>query len=295
MRELRRADVVHVFSASYFSFVLSPWPAVRVARAVGKPIVFNYHSGEAPDHLRRSALARRTLRAADVNVVPSRFLQEVFAKFRIPALVIPNVVDLDRFAYRDRRTPRPRLVSTRNFEPMYNVACTLRAFQLVQRRFPEATLTLVGHGSQQSALEQLARDLGLQHVTFTGRLAPERMPQAYDSADLYVQTPSIDNMPMSVLEAFASGTPVVSTDVGGVRAMLTDRVHGRLVPDNDPQAVANAVIELLDDPVGAVQLARQARAACDAYTWTATRDRWLDVYRSTLPRAAVAGATVAAQ
>jgi glycosyltransferase involved in cell wall biosynthesis len=295
VRELRHADVVHVFSASYFSFVLAPWPAVRVARALSKPVVFNYHSGEAPDHLARSAVARRTLRNADVNVVPSRFLQDVFARFGIPALVIPNIVDLDRFVFRDRRPLRPRLVSTRNFEPMYNVTCTLRAFQIVQRRFPDATLTVVGHGSQQSALQQLARELGLQHVTFRGRVPPDAMPRAYDSADLYVQTPSIDNMPMSVLEAFASGTPVVSTDVGGVRAMLTDRVHGRLVPDNDHEAVAEAIIELLDDPARAVQLARQARAACEAYTWTATRDHWLDVYRSTLHRAEFADATVAAQ
>jgi L-malate glycosyltransferase len=295
VREFRHADVVHVFSASYFSFVLSPWPAVRVARALAKPVVLNYHSGEAPDHLQRSALARRTLRKVDANVVPSRFLQDVFARFGIPAMVVPNIVDVNRFLFRERRPVKPRLVSTRNFEPMYNVACTLRAFQIVQRRFPDATLTLVGHGSQDSALRRLAGDLGLRHVTFTGRVAPEDMPSVYASADLYLQTPSIDNMPMSVLEAFASGTPVVSTDVGGVRAMLTDGVHGRLVGDNDHEGAARAIIELLDDPGSALQLARRARAACDAYTWEATREQWLQIYRSTLHRAELAGAPVAAQ
>jgi glycosyltransferase involved in cell wall biosynthesis len=294
VRELRHADVVHVFSASYFSFVLSPWPAVRVARALGKPVVFNYHSGEAPDHLQRSALARRTLRAADVNVVPSRFLQEVFAGFRIPALVIPNIVDLRRFQFRERRPLRPHLVSTRNFEPMYNVACTLRAFAIVQSRVPDARLTLAGFGSQDAALRRLASDLGLRHVTFTGRVQPDAMPAVYASGDLYVQTPRIDNMPMSVLEAFASGTPVVSTDVGGVPAMLTDRVHGRLAPDDDHQAVAVSIVELLEHPDHALELARHARSACDAYTWDVTRAQWLSAYRSTLERAEVAGAPVVA-
>src|SRR5687768_9020920 len=80
-RELRRADVVHVFSASYSSFLLAPLPAVIVARLLGKPVVLNYHSGEAPDHLRRSGIARRTLRKqVDLNVVPSAFLRNVLAR-----------------------------------------------------------------------------------------------------------------------------------------------------------------------------------------------------------------------
>ena len=64
VRHLRRSDVVHVFSASYWSFLLAPLPAVIVARLLGRPVLINYHSGEAPDHLRRSAIARNTLRAA---------------------------------------------------------------------------------------------------------------------------------------------------------------------------------------------------------------------------------------
>src|ERR671913_1982188 len=85
VRELRHVDVVHVFSASYFSFLLAPWPAVQVARLLGKPVVLNYRSGEAPDHLARSPLARRTLERVNLNVVPSRFLHDVFAGFGIPS------------------------------------------------------------------------------------------------------------------------------------------------------------------------------------------------------------------
>ena len=70
-RELRRADVVHVFSASYFSFLLAPLPAVLIAKLLGKPVVMNYRSGQAPDHLRRSAIARGTLRWVERNAVPS--------------------------------------------------------------------------------------------------------------------------------------------------------------------------------------------------------------------------------
>ena len=279
-RELRRADVVHVFSASYTGFALSTVPAVLVATALGKPVVLNYHSGEAPDHLARSRCARWLLRdVVAINVVPSRFLQEVFGRFGLRASVIFNSIDLDRFAYRPRTTVAPRVLSTRNFEPLYNVACTLRAFAHIQKQHPDATLTLIGAGSQDTALRALAATLRLKHVTFAGRVRPADMPAFYADAGIYIQTPSIDNMPLSVLEAFASGLPVVSTRVGGVPSILTDGVHGLLADDDDDHAVAAHVLELLANPARAHTLAAAAYATCRVYEWRAVRDGWLSVYR----------------
>ena len=279
LKELRRADVVHVFSASYFSFLLAPLPAVIVAKLYGKPVVMNYRSGEAPDHLRRSAIARRVLRWVERNAVPSRFLQEVFAQFAIAADIIPNIVDVDRFAFRRRAPLAPKVLSTRNFEGLYNVACTLRAFALVQREHPDASLTLVGGGSQERALRELAGTLELRNVTFAGRVAPSDIWRYYADADIYLQTPDIDNMPASVLEAYASGCVVVATDAGGVPAILTNETHGLLVGCNDPEAAAAAVLRVLSDPALAERLADQARQACDRYRWASVRARWVALYR----------------
>jgi glycosyltransferase involved in cell wall biosynthesis len=293
VRQLRHADVVHVFSASYTSFILAPWPAVRVARLLGKPVVLNYRSGEAPDHLARSPLARRTLRGADLNVVPSRFLRDVFASFAIDATVIPNVVDTDRFRFRPRTPLRPRVLSTRNFEPLYNVACTVRAFRLVQDRYPDATLTLVGSGSQEPALRALAATLGLRGVTFAGRVPSDAIAAFYADADLYVQTPDIDNMPSSILEAWASGLPVVSTEAGGVPAILTDGRDGLLAPLGDHEAVAGALLRLLEAPSWAAALAEAGRANAETFTWAGIRGRWVEAYRSVCRTAGAAAAVPA--
>jgi glycosyltransferase involved in cell wall biosynthesis len=282
IRELARADVVHVFSASYSSFLLAPLPAILVARALGRPVVLNYRSGQAPDHLRRSAIARTTIARVDRNVVPSSFLAGVFAEFGIGSTIVPNIVDLKRFRYRERDPLRPRLVSTRNLEPLYNVAATIRAFRLVQDRWPGAALTLVGSGSQEADLRALTARLELQHVTFAGRVSPDEIAGFYAASDIYVQSPDIDNMPTSVLEAFASGLPVVSTDAGGIPAILTDGVHGLLAPPADHEMMAHHVLRLLDDPAFARSLARAAHATCHACTWPAVREQWLDVYRSVL-------------
>jgi len=287
IRELRQADIVHVFSASYFSFLLAPLPAVLVAKLLGKPVVMNYRSGQAPDHLKRSRIARATLRWVDRNAVPSRFLHEVFAGFGIASQIIPNIVDVERFRFRARGTLQPHVLSTRNFEGLYNVACTLRAFKRVQDRYAEATLTLIGAGAEEMSLRSLAAELGLRHVRFVGRVPPSEIWRYYAEADIYLQTPDIDNMPSSILEAFATGCPVVATSAGGVPAILTDAVHGLLVPCNDDEAAAAAIFRLLNEPQLAARLATTARESCEQYRWEKVRAQWVALYRGTLRIGAV--------
>lgn len=286
IRELARADVVHIFSAAYWSFLLAPLPAMVIARALGRPVVLNYHSGEGPDHLARSCIARAAIARADHCVVPSPFLADVFGRFGLDASVVPNVISLERFAFRDRDPLRPRLLSARNLSHPYNVACTLRAFRNIQAHRPDATLTVVGSGSDAPRLRHLVKELGLRAVSFVGRVEPEAMAAIYADHDLYMQSPDIDNMPLSVMEAFASGLPVVSTDVGGVRAMLQDGRHGLLAPPNDHQGLAAHALYLLSHPEAARQIARSAHASLAAYTWSTLREEWLRVYRGVLPRQA---------
>jgi glycosyltransferase involved in cell wall biosynthesis len=279
LKQLPRVDVAHVFSASYSSFLLAPLPAIVVARALGCPVILNYRSGEAPDHLARSAVARRALASVDLNVVPSRFLVDVFAGFGIPATIIPNLVDLSRFRFRTRQPLQPRILSTRNLDSLYNVACTVRAFRLVQDRYPEASLTLVGGGADEPSLRALVKTLALNHVTFVGRVRPSDIADYYASHDIYVQSPNIDNMPTSILEAYASGLPVVSTDAGGISAMLVHGEHGLLAPLNDHERLAAHILSLLESPSLSDRLTRAALATCDAYAWSAIREQWLRAYR----------------
>jgi glycosyltransferase involved in cell wall biosynthesis len=291
IRQLARADVVHVFSASYSSFLLAPLPAILIARALGRPVILNYRSGEAPDHLKRSPVARWALRHVALNIVPSRFLADVFARFGVDALVVPNVVDFDHFTFRDREPLRARLLSTRNFDPLYNVACTLRAFRLVQDRWPDASLTLVGAGREEPALRALARQLKLRNVVFAGSVGPDEIAGWYADHDIYIQSPDIDNMPTSVIEAYASGLPVVSTDAGGIPTILSHGEHGLLAAVNDHEGLARHVLALLDNPDAARRYARAGFQSCQTCTWTNARQQWLRAYRSVLAGAAASRST----
>ena len=276
---LRRVDVVQVFSASYWSFVLAAVPAILAARSLAKRVVLHYHSGEADDHLARwGTLVHPWLRLTDEIVVPSEYLRGVFARHGYRARVIRNVVDTSCFRYRERAPLRPRLLSTRNLEPYYRVDNTLEAFALLRAQYPEATLTVAGYGREEGRLRRLAASLGAAGVRFVGRVEPRAMPDLCDQADVFVNSSVVDNQPVSVLEAFAAGLPAVSTGAGDIAAMVRDGETGLLVPPGDPAAMAKAVTSLLENPDRALLIARRARQEVEKYTWPRVRDAWAAVY-----------------
>ncbi|HEY6247766.1 MAG TPA: glycosyltransferase family 4 protein [Pyrinomonadaceae bacterium] len=273
-------DVIHVFSASYFSFVIAPTPAILIARLYGRKVLLNYHSGEAEDHLRRwRRTAIPTIRLADVVVVPSEYLVEVFAKFGLTAHSINNLINTSHFPFRDRVPLRPVFLSNRNLESHYGVDIVLRAFAIIQERISEATLTVVGDGSQRQALESLALELGLQHTLFRGRVEPSTIARYYDEADIYINGSEIDNQPLSLLEAFACGIPIVTTDAGGIPTIISDGETGMLVPRGDFAQLAERAIRLLNDPELARHLIEQGSRECRKYSWDVVRDAWLQTYR----------------
>lgn len=279
-RGLKDADVAHIFSASYWSFLLAPAPAMLVARLQRKKALINYRSGEARDHLRRFRTARSILRKADSLVVPSGYLVDVFREFGLPARVTPNIVDLSLFSFRERELLRPHLVCTRGLHPYYRPEVVVRAFAEVRREFPEAVLDLVGSGPQEREIRKLVRDLGVQGVTFAGAVPRDRISQFYDAADIFINASEVDNMPVSILEAFASGTPVVSTAPESMRYLIEHERTGLLSPPGDASALARNVTRLLRDSDLARRIAAQAYEDSKIYRWSNVRAQWLEIYRS---------------
>lgn len=273
-------DVIHVFSASYYSFLLAPTPAVLVARLFRKKTILNYRSGEAADHLKkwkRSVIP--TIQLFDAIVAPSRYLVDVFASFGLKSLPIFNFVNAECYRFRERKPLRPVFLSNRNFESLYNVACILRAFALIQKKIPEAQIILAGDGFEKDKLHNLAAELDLRNVLFLGSVLPEKMPEIYDSADIYLNSPNIDNMPNSIIEAFSCGLPVVSTNAGGIPYIVENEKTGLLVEIDDHITLAHAAIRILESDELAQSLIVEARRECLKYTWVNVRENWLKVYQ----------------
>lgn len=280
LRRSRKADIIHVFAAGYSSFLLTVAPVIAVSMLARKPVILNHHDGRAEDHFRRSPIALRLARKAAVIVVPSSYLVDVLAKFQLKATAIVNIVDAKQFSFRLRPNPAPRFLHNRGLEPHYNVACSIRAFAVVQRRYPDATLAIAHDGPSRAELENLVARLQLKNVRFLGRLDQGTMRGLYNECDIYLMSPDIDNMPLSVLECFASGIPVLSTSVGGVPYLIDNGRTGLLVPPNDHEALAHAAFRLLEEENLALTLTQNALAECVHYQPAHVACDWIDLYRS---------------
>lgn len=269
VRACARSDLLHIFSHSYLSFFLFTLTSVVIGRLFGRPIVIHYHGGAARAFLSKWGwLAIPVLRQANHLIVPSGFLSEVFSAHRLKTVEIPNILPLDRLIFRLRSPLRPRIIVARHLEHDYNPVCAIRAFALVKQQFPEAVLTLAGDGSEKPGLLALCRELNIESaVTFTGNVDTNRMMGLYDLSDIYLNCSRVDNQPVSMLEAFALGLPVVSTAVGGIPYMATDGVDALLAPSDDADRLARNIARLLADNELSIRISQQARHRAEACAW----------------------------
>jgi len=278
-RGLKDVDVAHIFSASYWSFLLAPAPAWFFAKLSGKKTIINYRSGEARDHLQRFRSGKYVLARADRIVAPSAYLVDVFREFGLTAVVVPNLIDLSQFRYRERHPLRPHLVCTRGFQDYYSVDVVVKAFAEVKKQYPDARLDLVGGGPLEADIRRLVAALTLSGVTFTGVASRGNIGKYYDDADIFINASWLDNMPVSVIEAFGCGTPVVTTSPESMPYLVENERTGLLSPVGDEHALAANVIRLLREPELAAKLVKNAYEESRKYTWDVVRAQWLKVYQ----------------
>jgi glycosyltransferase involved in cell wall biosynthesis len=286
-RGLRDCDVAHIFSASYSSFLVAPLPAWLIATARSKKTLINYHSGEARNHLKASSIARSVLKRASRVVSPSGYLVDVFRDFAIEAKSVPNIIDFSQFTYRERSPLRPHLVCTRGFHPYYGIDVVIKAFAEVKKEYPDAQLDLVGGGSLEGEMRRLLSELNLTGVSFCGVASRGEIGHYYDRADIFINGSRLDNMPVSILEAFASGTPVISTAPEGMRYLVEDGRTGLLSKVGDAGALAANVLRVLRDPDLARRLSANAFEQVPLYCRERVREQWLSIYRELDPQLAV--------
>ena len=287
LRRGSSATVWHHLGASGLYFFVHTAPLLLLGRCSRRFVVLNYRGGNAAQFLKRWSWAVLPLmRLADVLAVPSPFLQKVFGSYGLRASLLPNLADTESFPYKRRTVFQPRLIVTRNLEPMYNVECVLRAFRIVQHRYPEAVLSVVGAGSEEQRLRRLAREWCLAGVTFHGAVPNEQLPKLYAEHDIFVNASNVDNFPGALVEAACSGLPIVTTRAGGIPEMIHDRENGLLTGLNDARGLADRVAECIDDPDLAVGIARSARTWAEQFSWASIFPKLMDCYG--LRRAAAA-------
>ena len=218
------------------------------------------------------------LTRTNTNIVLSGFLAKVFDKHHIPYTIIPNIIELDKTQFRLRETLKPNFICTRAHEPLYNIPCILRAFQKILTELPESTLTLVGDGSLHEALVNMTTEMGLKNVTFTRRVDNKEIYRYLDQSDIFISAPTVDNMPVSVLEAMNAGLLVISSRVGGVPYMVDDGETGLLFDSDDSNQLAEKTIWAVENQDIAKKLIIKAHQDLNKYRWENIKDKLYITY-----------------
>jgi glycosyltransferase involved in cell wall biosynthesis len=246
---------------------------------LGKRMILNYRGGRAAQFLKQWGwCAVPLMRRATSICVPSEFLQRIFGEYRLPSTLLPNIAHTEMFPWNKREQFAPSLLVTRHLDPIYNTECLLRAFRIIKERFPEATLSVAGDGSEAIRLRELVSGWRLEGVKFLGPVAHHELPSLYAAHDVYVNSSNVDNFPGALVEAACCGLPIVTTGAGGIPSMIKHRQSGIVVRLNDDKALAMGVIEIIEHPEFGRSLALQARRSAEQFSWKEVLPKLLACY-----------------
>jgi glycosyltransferase involved in cell wall biosynthesis len=201
----------------------------------------------------------------------------------LPIQVIPNGVDTHRFTNGHVRCPADkvrilfvsRLIKRKGLQFLIDAVPAIAA----QANAP-FVIKIVGDGPEKDAFVQQIEQLGVGYLfRFYEYVHHEKLPEYYLDADLFVLPSLAEGMPNVVLEALGSGLPVVATNIPGSEDLVQDGSNGFLVPPRDPDALAQALVALINDRPRRERMGRASKQIAANYTWSFVAEQYLDLYR----------------
>lgn len=277
-RRRQEYDLAHidVYSGPAFFWAEA---AVGLLGRLRKPYILTLHGGNLPAFAKRwPKRLRRLLGQARAVTTPSPYFYQTMQPYSQRLHLIPNALDMARYPCRQRRQPAPKLIWLRAFHAIYRPDLAPQVVALLASEFPAIHLTMIGpdkhDGSREKTLEAARKFQVADRLALPGRITKAEVPRWLNQGDIFLNTTTVDNTPVSVLEAMACGLGVVSTNVGGIPYLLEHEHDALLVPPNDPEAMAAAVRRLLTEPGLAERLSRNGRLKVLRFDWSVVLPQW---------------------
>lgn len=274
------ADLVHLNAVGP-----SAWFLLRTMPADGAPLLVTLQQEVLASQQPASAsLLERVLDEARwvVGCSPTvlRQARELRPAMTSRSSCIHNGVDLPR-TEPVPPPPTPHVLSVGRLVPAKRVDLAIRATALLADRLPTLRLTIAGDGPERESLEQLARDLRVtDRVTFAGWIEPAQLPALMSAATCLVMPSRREGLPLVAIEAASMGRAVIASPAGGLSDLVRHRETGILVNDDEPEAWARAITEVVDDRALATQMGVRAREHVGALVnWDDVVDAYDRLYR----------------
>jgi glycosyltransferase involved in cell wall biosynthesis len=277
-RERSSYDVaqVDVFSGRAFIQAEAVCATLRLAN---KLYILTLHGGNLPNFAKRwPRRVRSLLNSAGAVTVPSRYLLEQMRPYHDELQLLPNPIEVENYLFRLRSVARPRLVWLRAFHELYNPSLAPRVIASLVSDFPDVQLTMIGPDKGDGSLQR-TRAVASEHgvsdrVALKGHIPKAEVAGSLNEADIFLNTTSVDNAPISVLEAMASGLCIVSTNAGGIPYLLEHERDALLVSPNNVAEMVGAVRRILTEPALASRLSEAARRKAEEYDWSCILPQW---------------------
>lgn len=248
-------------------------------REVKKPYVLTLRGGNLPSFAQKTGeRVTRLLQSSPIVTTPSAYLFEQMRPYHKELVLLPNPLDLEKYLYKHRTHPAPKLVWLRAFHHIYNPSLAVQVVAQLAQDFPDVQLVMMGPDKGDGSFEQmkgLALQLGVSDkLTCTGAVTKEEIPRLLNQGDIFLNTPRVDNTPVSVLEAMACGLCIVSTNVGGIPYLIKDEDDALLVPSGDADTMAQAIRRFLTEDGLAERLSKNARRNVEEFDWSSILPAW---------------------
>lgn len=294
---INQATLVHVHGHPYLSSLYG----AKIARLLGKPVVLTQHNTfieygsslwDYIEWLNDAAVGKQVIKNSDrITTVSNATRRYVFSLGADPkrTKVLRNGVDVERF--KPSFAPRDLVRKKFGISPDATVIVTVRRLvykngmdtfiegaRIALQQNPELIFLAVGTGPDRDAVQTKIVQLGISsNFKLTGFVSDTDLPAYYNAADVFVlPSKSGEGLPLVALEAMSSGLPVIATDVGGIREVLTKN-YGKLIPADNPQQMADAVLEFSKKNLSEVKSAVRAVAE-QTFSWEENVKRLTEIY-----------------
>jgi len=226
--------------------------------------------------------------AAKVIALTEHMRRAVREQYDRDALVIPNGVDVTRFADLSREAARAEFNIKENEQvvifvgsliPVKGIKYLVEAMNIVIQHFPEARLLIVGDGSERQKLEVLVMKLNLgKSVTFVGRIENAKVPEYLTASDVFALPSLSEGFPNVILEAMATGLPIVTTNVTGLPEIVKDGENGFVVEPQNSQQLAERILLILDNKILREKMTVNDKGWLEHNTWEKITQKLEGVY-----------------
>jgi glycosyltransferase involved in cell wall biosynthesis len=284
LMEMHHYDVIHAF------FTI-PCGALAYLYKKKVPFVVSLRGSDVPGFNERfgvqyvflKPMIKEIWKKADAVVANSEGLKELALETNPQQAisVIHNGIDISEFTPNDRKKTDGylQLICVSRLIERKGIRYLLQA--IGELKHEKIRLTIVGEGNQLLELKNLTSKLNIEDkVVFKGYLDHSKLAEAYQQSDIFVLPSLNEGMSNAVLEAMASGLPIITTDTGGTVELLDD--NGLIVGMQDSESIANAIMQLIKDPAKISEMGEKSRTMAETLSWRHVAQKYLNVYRENI-------------